>query len=1035
MTKAILIVTSDGFGGYGDFLFALKLSQQLKNKYIETDEDVPPIYIITQPSGREKITRLKGDVEFGVKVLTPTELKDRIKTKDPGLKIDVGALIEGPVFDSDLINRVVSALSSVRKPIPMSLIPEYANAFDIDTHRAYRSRLRKLAYRRTLYSGVNESAGESGILLSDELITPPEPPALVTQLDEKIKFALLGTTNFANYQTTTTLSMQYSHDTYGVFGSTTPASHFLQVHREFSKESPKNQDVLMVGPSKFDKYCALRMLQTKLIADGYTRISFYNADDRSEEVFHEKDVEPAKTYRVIYTASMSHPSMIAATALSGPLLGATGDQSFSEAVSSDKLMVYECLPHKIGLIQDYDNALKKASANDPLIIKLLTLLRNATTALEYQQLGVLLRNTELTRRLEALNKRLRQHNDLSASIFADGLGMERGTQAKVAILRHLAQQESDQAYSLLRSAYIDPFSKITGKSLFMHALDKKCYRFIDNVLQHTSNLIDKARIANILHTKNLQGETYLAQLRREAPIDSTPSTGKASSWFTITQLAKYKPKAGTKRAIMHASFLELIRTYNDTAIDYDEKALIGLILLNKKNIQSEYHWFSPRKGLFFGSQLYTICEDTLKELGVDLTNITPAQEQEYYHSLTTFINKKPNFMRNEYILRSLSEQAGMVFPQLELQIQDDAAKDILRGGQITDPTVLRTATGFYKLNPTAIGKGGWGSVYAAKHYSLDQDGSLIVSPPLAIKKMSGAHAATILDKERLLFNSAHSDKFFERFTKDGQEYLAMPLFSGVPLDKYLLSHNELTLKERQLMAVELFTDLTRIHENDVTHHDIKPKNTLFDPVTKKMHILDFGCAEVTGTTIKYQGINTAKYAIEYMPPEYLTGASASAANDIYSMTLSLAEILGINKKDLVRARMEQALATIDDERFNAAIRARFAEEETLDETMFSVEMERHINTPVFESFIRNYTLGQYDFSPYQELLGEETFALLNSMQAQDPANRPTARACFEQLNRQLPVPEVVPLIEGLRVYEEDEGEGEGEGEGISPLPH
>ena len=69
MTKAILIVTSDGFGGYGDFLFALKLSQQLKNKYIETDEDVPPIYIITQPSGREKITRLKGDVEFGVKVL------------------------------------------------------------------------------------------------------------------------------------------------------------------------------------------------------------------------------------------------------------------------------------------------------------------------------------------------------------------------------------------------------------------------------------------------------------------------------------------------------------------------------------------------------------------------------------------------------------------------------------------------------------------------------------------------------------------------------------------------------------------------------------------------------------------------------------------------------------------------------------------------------------------------------------------------------------------------------------------------------
>lgn len=433
MAKAILIAVNDGFGGYGDFLFALKLSQQLKKKCIEAGEEVPPFYIVTQDTGQERIRRLGGDVEFGVEVLTPDELKKRIETVDMTKKIDVGSLIEGPVFNpsnSSLIDRVELALSSVPSPIPMTLIREYGYSSESSIFRycaAYRSTLKHIDYRSRVHSGVNPR--EAGILLSDELLTPPAPSILATQLDEKMRLALFGSGDITHYQSTTALSMQYSHDTHDVDSDPHPASHFLNIHREFAKESSKNQDVIMVGKSIEDKQRALLNIKDKLIADGFTRISFYNADTKEEEVIHDthEAATPAKTYRVVYTQGMSHASMIAATALSGPLFGATGDQSFGEAISGDKIMAYECLSHKRDLINDYDAAITKASGDDPLIIETLYLLRTANTDSNYSRLGLLIRNPDIQKKLATSNKTVRQQNDLSEKIFFDSLGIKKIT--------------------------------------------------------------------------------------------------------------------------------------------------------------------------------------------------------------------------------------------------------------------------------------------------------------------------------------------------------------------------------------------------------------------------------------------------------------------------------------------------------------------------------------------------------------------------------------------------------------------------------
>ncbi|WP_133128241.1 protein kinase domain-containing protein [Legionella nagasakiensis] len=1094
--KAILIAVSDGFGGYGDFLFALKLSEQLRKQYADAGATVPPVYLVTQPSGQQKIRSLKGDVEFGVDVLTPDELRVKVDTKE----IEVGTLIEAPVFQAELMERIDGALENTDGRVPLIMIPEYgynseSNRAGIAFHRRYRQRqCSHLEYASTIYSGFKEDAAECGILLSDALVHPAPPEELVSQLDEKVRRPLLCAVDIARYQETTELCMQYSHDTYT--SGKKPAAHFLQIHREFCKTSDKNQDVVMVGKSQADKRAALESIKDKLIADGFKRISFYNSESGAEEVLYDAG-EGGKAYRVIYASGMSHTSMIACNALSGPLTGATGDQSFGEALSSGKMMVYECLSHKQTLIQNYDAAIREASRNDPDIDETLRLLREATTEAEYQRLGEQLRSSAIQEKFQRLNRDVLEKFDFVSQVvranyhcevirllkageqkkaldimmaheslinmddeFAgkplwqhakdydqEGVFVHYYYQSEVVrflqsgqekeafelivkhnigmssefkgkslhqyviddyprglIVQHLKRQEFlwhvsvkqfDKALTLLEEFKFDPFFKLGKKTLLAKLLTAGAYEITDRMILEVKTAEEQQKLCAVLQSKSHNGETYLAKLRREHPVVDYPATGQASFLSTLNQLAKYHPKPGTKRAEMHQSFQELVKTFTDLST-YDDKAFIGLLLLNKKNIASEYGWLSPRKGVFFGSRLYSICEDALKDLGVDLRHITPEQEQEYYQALANVIHKKPEYLANDYILQSLSEQAGIEgLPRVEPLVSETAARKILaESPRKDDPTILRTSTGFYKLNPEPLGAGNWGSVYAGRHYSLVDD-KIVISEPVAVKKTSIENALS-LDKEHQNFRAAYPDGHFERFEKGRYSYLAMPLIPGVQLDKYLSSHQGLTRHERLCMAKDLLANLKSVHDGGITHNDLKLPNILFDPVEKKMRIIDFGCAETHGTHMKYENIYTSIFAFE-MPPEYLRGTISQPQLDVFAVTSIVAEILGLDKNELVKTRMLKVFETLDDPILRRDMQIAFERAKNLGDAFFTSPLSNHHSNPNLELFVAQYVSQPYDFSPYQDQLGDDIIDLLNGMQAQNPDERPSLTHCLAQL--------------------------------------
>ncbi|NDH08771.1 MAG: hypothetical protein EBY16_04020, partial [Gammaproteobacteria bacterium] len=419
--ETILIVVSDGFKGFGDFLFALKLSEQLKKKYADSGLAKPLIFIVSQPSGKDKIIALQGDIEFSVEVLTLEDLKVKVESKE----IRVDTIIEGPVFKQNLIFQIDDIFAKVEKPIPLFMLPEYGFKGDagmITDHREYlKIYCENITYMGTVCSGFNQEDAENGILLSEQLFHPQPSFEWLQQLDPAIQRALLVD---VDYVANTELTLQYSHDEN--LGTTqTAAEHFLKVHIEFSKTSDKKQDVVMVGINEAAKRTALLAIKDDLRGYGFTHISFFNVKTQSLEVIYDAKTA-GKTYRVIYAPGMSHMSMMACIALSGPLCGATGDQSLAEALSANKVVVYEPLSHKKRFIDDYDARMRTIarSYGNSDVEELLRLLREAAYFWDYEELGNKLRTSGIIEEFQRTNARLIKGSNLANAVF-DCLGCEQ----------------------------------------------------------------------------------------------------------------------------------------------------------------------------------------------------------------------------------------------------------------------------------------------------------------------------------------------------------------------------------------------------------------------------------------------------------------------------------------------------------------------------------------------------------------------------------------------------------------------------------
>jgi len=120
---------------------------------------------------------------------------------------------------------------------------------------------------------------------------------------------------------------------------------------------------------------------------------------------------------------------------------------------------------------------------------------------------------------------------------------------------------------------------------------------------------------------------------------------------------------------------------------------------------------------------------------------------------------------------------------------------------------------------------------------------------------------------------------------------AVYAFAGRSVAEVLQGHrNGLPVGVALRIAAEAAAALKYAHENGVLHRDIKPGNLMMMDLESPVKMVDFGAAKVQWQ----QGLTTSSDFLStrlYCAPEYLGPAQATPQSDIYSLGISLAEML------------------------------------------------------------------------------------------------------------------------------------------------
>jgi serine/threonine-protein kinase len=208
---------------------------------------------------------------------------------------------------------------------------------------------------------------------------------------------------------------------------------------------------------------------------------------------------------------------------------------------------------------------------------------------------------------------------------------------------------------------------------------------------------------------------------------------------------------------------------------------------------------------------------------------------------------------------------------------------------VTDTTLVGRVLGDRYLLVAPVGTGASATVYTADDLSLERrvavkvlHRGLIKDPRFAKRFHNEAKAVAQLAHPRILnlYDWAEGDDC----------YLVTELLTGGSLRHMLDDGHRLSVSQAVVVGLHALEGLEVAHQRGFVHRDIKPANLLFG-ADGRLRIADFGIAravaEAAWTEPEGALIGTARYAA----PEQGSGAVVSGAADVYSLALTLVEVV------------------------------------------------------------------------------------------------------------------------------------------------
>ena len=186
-----------------------------------------------------------------------------------------------------------------------------------------------------------------------------------------------------------------------------------------------------------------------------------------------------------------------------------------------------------------------------------------------------------------------------------------------------------------------------------------------------------------------------------------------------------------------------------------------------------------------------------------------------------------------------------------------------------------------------IGAGGMSDVYRAYDNKLNR------AVAVKVLKQEFSDNADFLSKFRVEAQAAaglmHPNivNVYDVGEESGSHYMVMELVEGITLKRYIEKKARLAVKEAVSIAIQVSNGIESAHNNHIIHRDIKPQNIIISK-DGKVKVTDFGIAKAaTSNTIT----SNVMGSVHYTSPEQVRGGFSDEKSDIYSLGITLFEML------------------------------------------------------------------------------------------------------------------------------------------------
>lgn len=186
-----------------------------------------------------------------------------------------------------------------------------------------------------------------------------------------------------------------------------------------------------------------------------------------------------------------------------------------------------------------------------------------------------------------------------------------------------------------------------------------------------------------------------------------------------------------------------------------------------------------------------------------------------------------------------------------------------------------------------IGTGGMSDVYKARCHKLNR------YVAVKVLKQEFSENTNFVSKFRVEAQAAASlmhpniVNVYDVGEEAGIHYIVMELVEGITLKKYIEKKARLSVKEAVSIAIQACMGIEAAHNNHIIHRDIKPQNIIISK-EGKVKVTDFGIAKAaTSNTIT----SNVMGSVHYTSPEQARGGYSDEKSDIYSMGITLFEML------------------------------------------------------------------------------------------------------------------------------------------------